>query len=261
MSPTTREGKQAPPSAPYAAPRRAGVLVLGGARLVGGLPAVLSRKLGLDWQNPRERSVFFASWSIGGSLVMAAWKIGAATLAPALLFGLANAAFSLGLAVAKWLAVGVHRRTDRDDPGDQNRQRRLYRAAGATLIGLAAIYIFSCTTMLTGDQPTQQYDTITAITIATLAFTELGLALHGVITARRSADMVVETIKLSNLAGALVLLVLTQTALLSLGHESGISHSTGLAGIVLGSLAAVIGLHMLVRRVSGAVAAVRTTGA
>lgn len=233
----------------------AGALVRRGAWPTGRLPAHVGHRLGVNWQDLRDRSVFFAMWSIGGSLAMAAWKIAAAVLAPTALFWLANAAFSLGLAVAKWLAIGVHRRTGRDssDASDHRRQRRIYRVAGATVIGLAAIYVGSCTTMLTGNQPTQQYDTISGITIAALAFAELGFAVRGVVTARRSSDLIVETIKFSNLAGALVLLVLTQAALLSLNHESNIGHYTGLAGILLGSVSASIGLYMLVRRLPEAV--------
>lgn len=51
-----------------------------------------------------------------------------------------------------------------------------------------------------------------------------------------------------NLAGAFLLLVLTQTALLSAMEETDQSAYNGLLGMLMGTLAAAIGIYMLLRR-------------
>ncbi|WP_028709047.1 hypothetical protein [Propionicicella superfundia] len=212
----------------------------------------VTRRLGVDWRDLRERSVFFAMWSIGGSVAMAAWKIGAAVLVGGSLFWLSNAAFSVGIAVAKSLAVVAHRqgRTGKvRGPANRVRaQHRIYRTAGAAVCVLAALYVVSCLTMVFGGGASESYDTYSGIAIATLTFTELGMAIAGVVSARRNSDVVVEVIKLANLAGALILLALTQTALMSFSSEDGApAHLTGVAGVFFGSGACVIGVYMLVR--------------
>jgi|GEM_PF-2089895 hypothetical protein len=207
----------------------------------------------LRWRDLRGRTVLFAQWSIGTSLVMATWKVVAALLATASLFWIANAAFSVGLAVAKILVVDAHRGERAAHPRgrhlDPDRwQRQVYRVAGGAVLLIAALYVVSCAAMMVGGGEVQTYDKYTGIAIATLTFTELGLAISGIVSARRRADLLVEVIKLSNLAGALVLLVLTQTALISFANDGGADpRVTGLGGVVFGAAAGLIGLYMLVR--------------
>lgn len=213
------------------------------------LDGILSR-LGVEWRDLRDRSMFFASLSIATSLAMAAWKIGAAILTGVSLFWLVNAAFSLGLAAARYLAVSTHRRPHAgagDAVSQYQHQRRIYRITGLTLVGLAGLYITSCFTTLSLDVETQKFSQNIGIAIATLTFTELGLAIHGLMSARRNADLLVEVVKLGNLAGALILLVLTQSALMSFSQTTP-GNYTGAAGITFGSVVIMIGLYMLVRR-------------
>lgn len=121
---------------------------------------------------------------------------------------------------------------------------------------MATLYVISCIAMLTGGSRTRPYDQYTGITIAALTFAELILAVVGIVSARRKSDLIVEVIKISNLAGALTLLVLTQTALMSFSDTNGADpHTTGLTGIVFGSVAGLLGLYMIVRRLPAAGAA------
>lgn len=206
------------------------------------------------WLDVTSRNVFFAKCSIGTSLTMAAWKIVVAVLATASLFWIINAAFSIGLAAARYMTVSTHRSSRRPAPRiprtAEQRERRMYRTTGAVILGLSIVYMVSCATMLFGDAHIERYDTIVGITIAALAFTELGLAIHGAITTRNNTNLIVGAIKLSNLASALVLIVLTQSALTSFsdGEGASLSHATGLGGILFGGLAGAIGVYMLVRR-------------
>jgi hypothetical protein len=205
------------------------------------------------WLDATERNVFFARCSTVTSLLMAAWKIAVAIIASASLFWSANAAFSVGIAAAKYLAITAHRPNRPDKPQltaamRQQRQHRVYRIAGVVILALAVAYILGCIPMVRGRVELERYDVIIGITIATLTFTELGMAIHGAIAARRSSDLVVEMIKLSNLAGALILLVLTQSALISMGNGAAPSWPTGLGGLFFGTLVGGIGLYMLLRR-------------
>ena len=63
---------------------------------------------------------------------------------------------------------------------------------------------------------------------------------------RRRHEPLLEAIKMTNLASALISIVLTQTALLSLS-EGDHSFYNGLCGIIFGSLAACVGIFMIIR--------------
>ncbi|GAA2180546.1 hypothetical protein GCM10009785_11820 [Brooklawnia cerclae] len=205
------------------------------------------------WLNRTERNVTFARVSIVTSLLMAVWKIIVAVVATASLFWLTNAAFSIGLAIVKYIAVSAHQpgrpgRPPRAPEVIERRQHIMYRATGAGIIVLAVVYIAGCLTMVLNGGQVERYDDVAGITIAAVTFTELGMALYGVFAARRDSDLVVEMIKLSNLAGAFVLLVLTQSALLSFSYSESTPQYTGLGGIAFGVLAGAIGVYMLTRR-------------
>jgi hypothetical protein len=155
--------------------------------------------------------------------------------------------FSLGLVALRVLAVTTHRRTSSALADEAFRHRRVYRSTGLSLVVLAGIYIVGCLTLLARGTDTGGFDQYTSITIATLTFTELALALYGLVAARRSADLLVEVVKLGNLAGAVILLVLTQAALISYSQPEASTH-THYVGTLCGVIVALIGGYMLIRR-------------
>ncbi|GAA2592631.1 hypothetical protein GCM10010435_84410 [Winogradskya consettensis] len=127
-------------------------------------------------------------------------------------------------------------------------ERRAYRTIGWVVLGLSLGYVVTCVPLMLDRSQLSHYDSNVAIGIATVAFTELALAIQGVISARRTRAVVVEAIRLTNLAGAFILLVLTQAALLSISDDGASTHYTGLTGVILGAAAALTGIYMVQHR-------------
>ncbi|MFF0817196.1 hypothetical protein ACFYVR_18860 [Rhodococcus sp. NPDC003318] len=199
----------------------------------------------------RRRTAFVTAAAVPGHLALAAWKASVFVLAPSA-FLLANVLFTLALAGVKTVAVIAHRRgggASRNPGAHPNAEAGAYRAAGWTVLGCSVLYVVACVPMLLRTERADAYEHSVALAIATVAFFELGFSLYGYVSARRSADVVQEAVKLTSLAAALILLVLTQTALLSLTplEEADPTRYNGLCGVLLGSLAAAIGGRMVMR--------------
>lgn len=207
--------------------------------------AALRVPLVVRMRDTGRRNVYFSAAAIPGHVAMAGWKGSLMFVSPSL-FILANALFTLGLAGAKTLIVVSDRRVQR---GSTTAARTAYRAGGVLLIVLAAAYIASCIPYLVGSDSTGEYEYVIAIAIATVTFAELGFSFHGFFSSRKRGDILMEMNKLGNLAASLVLLVLTQTALLSMASEGDHTFYNGLCGVIMGSVVVLIGVYMLVRRV------------
>jgi hypothetical protein len=200
-----------------------------------------------------ERGIYLAGLSIPIGILVAGWKIALTVLSPSW-FLAANALFTLGAVVAKQHVVRAHflTRTAPDPDGTLRPhpgRRRAYRTTGAMVSLLALLYVASCVPLVVDPGEQERFSEIVAISIAVVAFTELAMAIRGVVAARRSKDLAVEAIRMVNLAGAMVLIVLTQTALTSLDGGIGTSVYNGAAGILFGTIAALIGVSMLTRRI------------
>jgi len=210
------------------------------------------------------RALLFTMVSIPGALAMAAWKAALFVIAPSY-FLLATVVFTIGVAVAKAGIIRSHvfvkKREIAGSAVDTGAaQERAYRATGALVLGLSAVYALSFLPQLTGAEDTIAYDRPVAIIIAAITFGEIGLAIHGTVSAKRNRDLLTEAVKLTNLAAGLVLIPLTQSALLSIEPqlESGIANA--FSGILFGTLAAGVGAWMLCRSRSRSAGLARPRG-
>ncbi|MFT4306075.1 MAG: hypothetical protein QM604_04200 [Microbacterium sp.] len=190
------------------------------------------------------RNVYFSAAAVPGHLVMAGWKGSLMLVAPSL-FILGNVVFTLGLAGAKTLIVVSDRQSRR---GSMTAARTAYRWGGGLLVVLAVAYIACCIPYLVGSTSTDEYAYAIAIAIATVTFVELGFSVHGLFSSRRRGDLLMELNKFGNLAASLILLVLTQTALLSMAADGDHTFYNGVCGVIMGALVAIIGLYMLLHR-------------
>ncbi len=79
------------------------------------------------------------------------------------------------------------------------------------------------------------YDLYRGITIATVIFVDIGLAIVGIVKANKNRNLQHKILKLTNLATSLISLELVQTALLSF-TQVGIDNSlfNGIGGIIFG---------------------------
>ncbi|RPE76211.1 MULTISPECIES: hypothetical protein [unclassified Frondihabitans] len=199
------------------------------------------------------RALFFTAASIPGSFAMAAWK-GALFLVAPSLFLLATVLFNLGVIAAKTLLVRTHitagrRRALAEGPVGNVREqhRRAYRATGILVTVLSLLYTLSFIPLFFASAEKITYDRPVAVIIAAITFAELGLAIHGTVSARRNRDLLSEAVKLTNVAAGLVLLTLTQSALLSLEKDIDPGHANAVSGVVFGTIATGIGVSMLIR--------------
>jgi hypothetical protein len=137
-----------------------------------------------------------------------------------------------------------------------------FRLSGLVLIIASGLYLVYCVQMLRGETAFRVYPTKwIPIGIATVSFVEIGMAIRGLVKARKTKTLMMEALKFIALSSALVSLVLTQSALLSLGSQDGqkihtaaqiasditISASCGLLGLIVGGLSALMGVYMLFR--------------
>lgn len=127
------------------------------------------------------------------------------------------------------------------------RQYPYYRFSGIILITASMAYITYSIRLLQHPQ-NNSYNEITGITIAAFTFLELGLNFRGILIERKNKTPLFYALKIINMASSLICLALTQTALLSF-QETGTENSrwNGLMGILMGSIAVLLGVMMIQR--------------
>ncbi|ASA23475.1 hypothetical protein [Paenibacillus donghaensis] len=202
-------------------------------------------------QNRYKRSIYFAKLSVQLNAVVAIAKIllGIFSLS---FFLCVNAFYNIGIAIAKHSAVKVHE-TSKVSPDNSNQeeirnhQHSTYRFIGIIVMTSSLLYIVYCSKIVFFGGSNTQYHPYIGLAIATITFTEIIVSFVGVIAARRSYETVIEAIRLTNFASSLTSLVLTQAAILSFTYKGDASFYNGLSGIIFGSLAALIGLYMILR--------------
>lgn len=195
------------------------------------------------WSDPVRRPLRIAAISVAGNLAMAAWKVALGAAAPSLLLVMVGM-FNVGVAVAKIVVLrGVASEASERPP------YRAYRRSGAVLVAFALPFLTVCGLAAAGLGGHGAYDLPVAIAIAAVTFFEAGLAVHGILSARRQRSAAVEAVKWVNLSGALILLVLTQDALrIASGADPGdVARAGGMMGLACGAAVALIGGMMLAR--------------
>ena len=199
-----------------------------------------------ELKDKHKRTILFARLSVITCAVMAVGKIVLGIIS-ASMFLYINAAYSVGLGLAKLFAVKADREEQAGQYTDEmlrKRQNGAYTAIGAIVLATSVVYMIYCVRMFLGDSG-MQYGEITAIAIATMTVTEIVLAVYGVITTKRDEKPIHEAVKLTNFASSLISVVLTQCAILSFAGEGDLSVYNGLSGVIFGLCAAAIGLYMV----------------
>jgi hypothetical protein len=160
-------------------------------------------------------------------------------------FACVNVFFSLGMIGAKILALTGIRKAQ-----DKREQYKYYFSSGIVLMVSSLLYIVY-SIRLFFSPITGSYHMYVAIGIAAVTFTEIGLNIRGVIVTRCNHTLLIHAIKMINLSDSLIALVLTQTALLSFANKGAdyleISKANGVIGILMGTVATLIGIYMICR--------------
>ncbi len=195
--------------------------------------------LGPTSASPRlRRTALVARFSLPATLVFAGVKLalGVSTLS-VLLIG--NGLFALAIVVAKALALRALR--DRTPRAHARAHATAAHRMGLVIAGAALLYVASAVPGVLGVAHAERYDPVVAVLIAAVAFVELGFAVPGALLARRTGELLLGALKRTNLAAALVLLALAQTALLSFTQTQRVDVANGVAGLLFGGIALVVG--------------------
>lgn len=187
----------------------------------------------LDFRNQMVR----LKWSSVGSYAMAAVKMGVAFFSFSIFLGI-NALYTVVVGIGKHQSViGM---MDKKKHGAQYYYKRI-----GGLIFLASLLYLAYTFKLFFLNQTVRYTNISAITIATITFGEIGVSIYGIIKARKKNDLLMKAVKLLNLSSALVGLVLTQAAILSFAETKPYNGYNAISGFLFGGITLGIGLWMM----------------
>lgn len=91
------------------------------------------------------------------------------------------------------------------------------------------------------------YHMYVALLIATVTFTDIVIAIIGIIKSKKNRDVNTEMLKFVNLCTALISLTLTQSSILSFTMpDEDMSMWNGMCGICFGCVSALIGIYMII---------------
>ena len=184
-------------------------------------------------------TLHFTKASIVGNAVLAVGKLVLAILSFSL-FMCINAFYNVGIALAKYFShQGI------DQKKTQKEELEYYRIIGIILLSTSLIFAVYSVRMLIGGK-SAVYPEIVGIAIAAFTFAEITLNIKGLLSARKTNNIMLQANKLISLASSLICLVLTQTALMSFAHAGDASVYNGISGIIFGFAAAMIGLYMII---------------
>lgn len=145
------------------------------------------------------------------------------------------------------ILAGYARRTyldcEKASKGDSEKEYKVFLKIALFILGGSVAFTFYMARLFYYPDHVK-YGTIPAITIATMAFTELGFAIAGV---ARTKDILASAIKKLNLTSAFSAIVLTQVAILSFTQETDLSYFNAIGGIVFGGLSIIVSLFMILK--------------
>jgi len=161
--------------------------------------------------------------------------LGALTISP---FVIVNGVYSIGAGLAKFFCL--------ETPDEQTAvaQQRRYRMVGVFVMIASLFYVsFAGSLFIVPENTT--FTNITAITLATVVFVEIGVNIRLAVVNRRNPSPLVQASNLTGLAAALTSLTMVQMALRAIGGSTG-SAADGWGGIFCGGLAVVVGVGMII---------------
>lgn len=125
--------------------------------------------------------------------------------------------------------------------GVKFKKRNTYTAVFLFLGGI--LYILYMSAGLRHDMPTKEYSMTVAILIATIAFTEMGLAIYGLAkTKEKGHDY--RNIKIIAFVSALIAIMTAQIALLSFSSEEDMTVYNSFTGIGIGVITALLSIYI-----------------
>ena len=189
----------------------------------------------------KEQRYFHIAGATGfASIVLGFGKIcfGLASLS---LFICVNGCYTIGMAAAKYCALfgAAHAK-------EKQGEYFYYRFVGIIMLIASLLYIAYSIQSVFHPNGTE-YGEITAITIATITFAEIGINMRGFLKYRKSDYPLVYALKTIGLSTSLISLVLTQSTILSFVEETQNPSVNGFLGAIMGGCAALLSVYMIWR--------------
>lgn len=186
------------------------------------------------------------STALGGIMVIVKLAMGLWTMS--VLF-IVRAVYYAMLCISRFFIVKAHARTRQIADRMQRfaQERNVCHRTGALLCFIGLSYAaFSLTMFFTGSP--NEYGEIIAITVATISFIKIGIAIRGMIVSYKTRNPLDSSVKFVTFIDAMLSLVVMQDVLLESQGTAHAAQSSDLFGIGLGTVAVIIGLWMLLRR-------------
>lgn len=152
-------------------------------------------------------------------------------------FMFVNALYSVGMGTARLIAVRMH---------TQSRAQQItsYRYVGIIVSAAGICYVLYSIRLFFGGS-TGVYSMHIALVIALYTFVEFGINLRDLLRLRKSKALEAKALRAISFSSTLICFVLTQTAILSFASEGDNRFANALAGVVFGTLGALIGLYVI----------------
>jgi len=188
------------------------------------------------WRVSQASGLFFKG-SVLVNFLLGIGKIvlGALSISP---FVIVNGAYSIGNGLAKFFCLQTA------EEQSAAAQHRRYRLVGVFVVIASLLYVSFAGSLFIAPENTT-FTNITAITLATVVFVEIGVNLRLAIVNRRNPSPLAQASNLTGLAAALTSLTMVQMALRAIGGSTG-SAADGWGGVFCGGLAVVVGLIMII---------------
>lgn len=123
----------------------------------------------------------------------------------------------------------------------------VYKRSGIFICLLGVSYFLVCLRMyLVGDATV--YSGNTVFLVATIAFTKIGFAIHGIVIHRHLKNPIISMLKIINFIDAMVSIVVTQCILLTMETSSQAVSSSALFGMGCSILFVLIGICVLLKK-------------
>lgn len=182
--------------------------------------------------------------SMLGNFVISVFKIVIGLLTMSFFF-IISGFYSIGIGVAKQIYFKGYELS----VTEKQTSIKHYLLMAIILMMTSIIYIIYMIRLFFVTQ-TFNYTAILGISIATVSFLELGMAIRGLIKSRKMNDLLFTGLKTINFSSALVAIVLTQTALLSFSSDAEvavINYHNAIFGVSVGVITLALSLFMIYR--------------
>lgn len=151
--------------------------------------------------------------------------------------------YSMVLCAARLLQIWWIKMTRAELPYGSTYTTRILNAAAIILLGC----IFSVSGVYTyQSQKVLEYGAMSVYVLALCTFVKLAVGIYGVSKFRHDRENVMFSVKMTNLTDALMSLVITQSAVLSIEHREDAYIYDGIYGTIVGIAVACIGAGMLI---------------